>query len=268
MNKNFWKRVSKTKPTKTDTSNLEYFLHDKYDESPLIEIKDLTQKYRTMGNKEKFKVIFENLNFNIYKNDRLALIGGNGVGKTTIVEIISGFKKPTSGKVIKNFSKKKSKISVQFQDLSFPKSLTVKDIIKFVIDLDKNKIPEDEVLKMVDVFELIPIINTKVSKLSWGQQQRLNVILSMINKPSVLFLDEFTTGLDIAIKNNIKKFIIEFCDKNDITLIIISHDIEIMSQMTNRAIILGPNKIWLDAPIKEINKKFGSLTKASDYYIR
>ncbi|MGL4617112.1 MAG: ABC transporter ATP-binding protein, partial [Mycoplasmoidaceae bacterium] len=92
--------------------------------------------------------------------------------------------------------------------------------------------------------------------------------LSLLSKPKLLFLDEFTTGLDIAVKKNIKDFIISFCEKYKITYVMISHDIETMKQMVNRTIVIHDKEIYVDASIEDVNKKFGSIFKMVDQYIK
>ncbi len=235
---------------------------------PLIEVKEIAQIYTK---KKIDTIIFQDLSFDIYEGDRLVIMGANGCGKTTIVEIISGFKNPTKGEVIKNFPEdlpSNKQIGVQFQDLSFPKSLTVYDILKFSAEIDASELIEEEMFEMLEVFQLKDIMNRKVSKLSGGQQQRLNVLLSLITKPRVLFLDEFTTGLDIAVRNNIKDFIMKFCDKYKITLVLISHDIDIMNEMANRVIVIYNKNISIDMSMEQVNKKFGSFHNLVNKYIK
>ena len=110
-------------------------------------------------------------------------------------------------------------------------------------------------------------MNTKISKLSGGQQQRINVFISMIGSPKILFLDEFTTGLDIAIKNKLQNYILNFCEKNKITLVIISHDIDCIEDMVDRIIILANKEIIMDAKVTDIIKEFGSVKNMLKKYI-
>ena len=208
-----------------------------------------TTLFRSYKQHKKENVVFKNINFTIYENDRLALLGSNGAGKTTTVEIIAEFRKYTSGSVIKHFSNDiatSKKIGVQFQDLSFPKNLRVNDIINFSINIDNLSISKEEISEMIHVFQMETLMKKKVSKLSGGQQQRLNVFISLLNKPKLLFLDEFSTGLDIAAKKKIKDFILKFCNENKITLVIISHDIDILSEMAERVVLLKDQKIYIE----------------------
>lgn len=224
------------------------------------------------NSKNKKDFVFENINFDIYENDRLAFLGPNGAGKTTMISILCGYIKQKSGNIKYNFEYKNNpyeKLSVQFQDLQFPSSLTPKDLIEFSlklsnIDYQTNKKEIDEAL---NIFEIDKILNKKMSKLSGGQQQRVNVLISLLGKPKVLFLDEFTTGLDIAIKNRIQNYILNYCERNNIALVIISHDIDCIEEMTNRMIILADKKIMIDANSKELIKEFGSVKNVLKKYI-
>ncbi len=267
MDKNFLQDLNNHVPDRKK-DKLEIVKTYKNKDKPLIEAKNLTQIYTK---KKVETVIFKDLSFDIYKGDRLVIMGANGCGKTTIVEIISGFKLPTSGTVVKNFPDdlpSNKQIGVQFQDLSFPRCLSVFDILKFSTEIDSSEIKDEEMFEMLEVFQLKDIMNRKVSKLSGGQQQRLNVLLSLITKPRVLFLDEFTTGLDIAVRNNIKDFIIKFCDKYDITLVLISHDIDIMNEMANRVIVIYNKNIYIDMSMDQVNKEFGSFHNLVNKYIK
>ena len=95
----------------------------------------------------------------------------------------------------------------------------------------------------------------------------MNVTLALLNKPKILFLDEFTTGLDIAIKNNIQNFIINYCNKNKTSLVLVSHDIDSIDEMTQRVIVLAEQEIKIDLTKKEIVKKFGSIAELLKKYI-
>lgn len=247
----------------------QFIKKEKYNKNPLIVVNNLTQFFKSKNEKN---IIFKNINFEIYENDRLALLGPNGAGKTTLVSILCGFIKQKEGEIKYNFDYKNNpyeKLSIQFQDLQFPSSLTPKDLIEFSLKLANinYKENEEEINQALNIFEIDKILNKKMSKLSGGQQQRVNVLISMLGKPKVLFLDEFTTGLDIAIKNRIQNYILNYCEKNKIALVIISHDIDSIEEMTNRIIILADKKIMIDASAKDLSKEFGSIKNVLKKYI-
>lgn len=235
--------------------------------TPLIVCKNLSHSFKQ---KNINKIIYKNVSFEIYKNERLAFLGPNGSGKSLTVSTIAGIIKPKSGKIDYKYTYKNSpyeKISVQFQDLQFPNSLTPLDLIKFTMKLNGISEDDSELLNALEIFEIDKIKNTKMSKLSGGQQQRVNVFISMLGKPKVLFLDEFTTGLDIAIKYKLQTYILEYCKKYQITLVIVSHDIDCIEEMVDRVIILANQQIYLDANVKDIVDKFGSVKNMLKKYI-
>lgn len=265
--KEFWKKINLDKQIK-DKKELESIINYQSNNNILIEIKDLSKVYKQ--GKKKIKKVFENINLKIYENEIIALIGPNGAGKTTLVEIISQIKKQTSGTIKYHYKSDNGKenIGVKFQDLAFPRGLTVKDFIDFQIMLSKNNISSEFLNEMLNTFQLSEFLNYKVSKLSGGQQQRLNVLITMMNKPKVLFLDEFTTGLDIAIKNEIKNFILKYAKENNITIVLISHDIDIIDQMAQRFVLITNNKIVVDTDKKTIEEKFKTVSNFLFNYIK
>ncbi|MGL4948598.1 MAG: ATP-binding cassette domain-containing protein [Mycoplasma sp.] len=270
MKNKFWKNLKKesTIVNKDLYKGLEIIRSYKTEKQPLIEVENLKQSFKSL---KKEKLIYENLSFNIHNNERVAFLGGNGAGKTITVETICGYRKPASGNIKYNYEYEGSpyeKLSVQFQDLKFPSSLTVKDLIQLVAKITNIKIDEiEEFEKSLEVFELKQNLDVRVNKLSGGQQQRLNVFLSLLNKPKILFLDEFTTGLDIAIKNAIKNFILDYCKKHQITIVLISHDNNIISMMCERIIILANKEIMIDMSKEDVISKFGSVDALLNKYI-
>ncbi len=243
---------------------------DAYPKKALIEVKDMAHYFKT---KKGTKVIYEHVNFEIFENERLAFLGPNGAGKTLTISTLCGVYKPKEGEIKYNFEYHHTpyeRLSVQFQDLQFPSSLTPRDLITFSLKLYGRDIHfenDEEIKRGLDIFGISENLNTKMSKLSGGQQQRVNVFMAMLGKPKVLFLDEFTTGLDIAIKNKIQNYILEFCNKYQITLVIISHDIDCIEDMVDRIIILADKQIIMDAYTKDIIKEYGSVKKMLKQYI-
>lgn len=264
--KNIWKDINKNNSNENVKKEFLKIISYKSNKKVLIEIKNLKKSYKKFGKPEN--LIFDNVSFNIYEDEVLALLGSNGSGKTTIVEIISKIKKPTSGEVILNIDKEyKEPIGVQFQDITFPKSLTVKDLISFQIRMMESQVNQDLLDEMLNAFKLKDLLNFKISKLSGGQQQRLNVLIATLSKPKVLFLDEFTTGLDIAIKNEITNFIINYAKQNKITIVLISHDIDTISSVATRFVLLADKQLVIDADKSTILKKFKSVANFLYEYI-
>lgn len=209
----------------------------------LIEINNLVKKF---GHKEKCKVVLNGVNLTVSKGKNLALLGGNGAGKTTLVETIAGLYKPDGGSIKYLYKYDKTfqeRLGIQFQDSFYPNAITVKEVIDFMIGLYGSKISHDELIAMLNIFGINEYYKKRVSKLSGGQQQRLNALLAIIHKPTVLFLDELSTGLDITIRTNIKRFIKHYAIENGITLILVSHDTDEIAYLADEIAVLKKGKI-------------------------
>ncbi len=261
-----WKKLNEMESNKTNPYQdvVEFIKKDEYNkQTKLIEVINLKHQF-------KKKVIYHNISFEIFGNERLAFLGPNGAGKTLTISTICGIYKPKEGTIKYNFdykTKPYEKISVQFQDLQFPSALSAKDLIDFCLELQEEPESEEDIFEALKVFELDEIVNLPMSKLSGGQQQRVNVFLSMLGKPKVLILDEFTTGLDISIKNKIQNYILEYCNKNQTTLVIISHDVDCIETMVDRIILLADQRILADSYTKDIINEFGSVKNFLKKYI-
>ena len=216
------------------------------------------------------KEILKGVNFTINENEHLIILGSNGAGKTVLVETIAGLIKPTSGKIKYNFDSTdlNQQIGVQFQAIDFPSNLTPHDVIQFNIDLFKIKIEKHELEELIVAFKIDRFINQKCSKLSGGQKQRLNVLLALINKPKVVFLDEFSTGLDFLIKSQIEEFLLSYAQKNNITVVIVSHDVNEIEIFAKKIVVLSQGKIVLSATKEEVIEEFGSIRNLMQKYIK
>ena len=224
-----------------------------------IEVKNLSKEF---GIGDKKKIVLRDVSFDIYENENVALIGGNGAGKTTIVEILAGLNKPTSGTISYLFDYDKSwqdKIGIQFQDSSYPPAITVREVIKFMINIYGTKMNKDEFNALIKIFGIEEYYNKVAHKLSGGQQQRLNVLLALIHKPNIIFLDELSTGLDISIRTRIKNFIKEYAAENQMTIILVSHDMDEIKQLSKKIIFLKQGKIVVNDSVENILKKHDSL---------
>jgi zinc transport system ATP-binding protein len=202
----------------------------------IIEISNISFSYKTED-------VFKNVNLTIHKGDYLGIVGSNGSGKTTLLRIILGLIKPMSGHVklfgenIKEF-KDWSKLGYVPQkvinfDNNFP--LTVLEVVLMgrygKIGLFRNIKKKDydkveEALKNVGMLEYK---NRQIGDLSGGQQQRVFIARALAGNPEILFLDEPTVGVEKDIKNKFYKLLHDLNEKLDLTIVIVTHDIESMS---------------------------------------
>lgn len=219
---------------------------------------------KAVGKGKSRKIILDNVSFDIFQSDWIGIVGGNGAGKTSLVEIISGITKPSKGKVEylyeynKNF---REQIGIQFQSSDFPFALTVKDMIKLAISSRKVKLTKEELNNILEIFGIKGFYHKKANGLSGGQKQRVNILMSVIHKPKLLILDEFSTGLDIASRKQVISIMNSLKKSMDISGLVISHHLGEIEQLCNKVAILEEGKLINIFEVEELVKKYGSVEK-------
>lgn len=181
----------------------------------------------------KDKVIFDNYNFVMNKEETIAIIGPSGCGKSTLLKIINGLETEYSGDVllngvnVNNIPVNKRDIVLMFQDnLLFP-HMTIFENIEF--SLKMKKYPKHEIKKMVEEVARDIHLQDKLNKypreLSGGQQRRVALARAVISKPKLLLLDEPFTGLDKEIKLEIMNLVKIIREKYNTSIIFVTHDL-------------------------------------------
>ena len=199
--------------------------------------------------KKKFgsKNVLKDISFTIKEGDKIALLGCNGAGKSTLFKIIAGQVKSDSG-LIKTQLDFKNDIGMMPQDDLLIKDLTVKELV--LLKAYMNKLRDFEVESMLSKVELLDKKKDIVGDLSGGQQRRLSLLLSLLNNPRLLFLDEPTTGMDLASIDNFW----ELLKDSSCTSIIVTHDFNQIDQFFSRVLILKNGYILADESVAEIHK--------------
>ena len=199
--------------------------------------------------KKKFgsKNVLKDISFTIKEGDKIALLGCNGAGKSTLFKIIAGQVKSDSG-LIKTQLDFKSDIGMMPQDDLLIKDLTVKELV--LLKAYMNKLKSFEVESMLSEVKLSDKKKDLVGDLSGGQQRRLSLLLSLLNNPRLLFLDEPTTGMDLASIDNFWKLLKD----RSCTSVIVTHDFNQIDQFFSRVLILKNGYILADESVAEIHK--------------
>ncbi|WP_052663949.1 ABC transporter ATP-binding protein [Mycoplasmoides alvi] len=233
----------------------------------IIELKNLTKSF---GKFKHSKVVVKDLNLTFYENENVALLGSNGAGKTTTVEMIAGIIQPTSGSIIYKFdyvNTFQEGVGIQFQDSLYPPGIIVADVIKFMINVYNVDLNPLEINQIVEAFGLKKIYKEKVHSLSGGQQQRLNILLALIHKPKIVFLDELSTGLDISVRTEIISFVKRYCEKFNIQIVLVSHNMDEVNEICDRIIIMQKGQIKVDLWTKDVIAKYNSVSDLAKRYI-
>ncbi|QJG66909.1 ABC transporter ATP-binding protein [Mycoplasma phocoenae] len=233
-----------------------------------ITIKNLNKKYR----KFPWQIpahILKDFSLQIYKNDRLAIIGPNGSGKTTLVEIIAGYKSKTSGNIEYSFEYKNSPyecIAIQFQENKFIKKYKVSRIYKELVKYAKSFINEEFTEQLKNILNIDSLMNITYGSLSGGQKQRINLFFSLIYNPKVLILDEFTAGLDIQTKSLVKELLLVYLNQFETSLILVSHDANEVFSLCDRIIFINNGQIT--GEVKDIKTKFNNQEELEKYMLQ
>lgn len=207
----------------------------------VIEIKNINKQI----NKKR---ILNNISFDIFEGDCVALIGPNGAGKTILMNCLLGNKFIDSGSIkINNLqptnNKLKKSVNVLPQENVVPQKLKVKELIDFVKKLYKDHLSDEEIDNLLRFDNKLK--ETFASKLSGGQRRLLSFVLSLIGKPSILFLDEPTAGMDTSTR--IRFWEIVNTLKNDgLTIIYSSHYIEEVEHTADRILVLNKGELIRD----------------------
>lgn len=210
----------------------------------------------------------KDVSFQIKKGEIVGYIGPNGAGKSTTIKILSGILTPDSGTCTiggltpwKTREEYVSKIGVVFGQRSqlwwdIP-AIDTFDLLKDIYKLKDEEYEEtkNNLVKLLDIEEIIKI---PVRQLSLGQRMRCEIAASLLHKPSILFLDEPTIGLDAISKKVVRDFIKKINKEQKTTVILTTHDMSDIEALAKRIILIGKGKILYDGTLKKLKEKYGN----------
>ena len=239
----------------------------------LIEFENLSLSY---GN----RLILDNINFKINESEIFGMLGPNGVGKSTIFNLITGLIAPQTGKIKINgeiindypiyLRTKKYKIGYVPQYGGFFEDLSLLDNLKAIAEIviDNRNLMKNKIDYMITKFELENVKDIKAKYLSGGQKKKLVIALALLGDPKVLLLDECFAALDILTIKMIQEIIVNLQQENQITICICDHQARDLLACVDVAMILSNCKVIAqDTPsnlVKDINAQnayFGSSFK-------
>lgn len=220
----------------------------------VIEVRNLTKSYGT-------KLVLDNLSFELSENEAVGILGANGAGKTTLLETIEGLRRVDSGEIkilgediTKNSKKIQWQIGIQLQRTSLFENLSVAETISLYANLYERNEKVEILLEELDLLEQKDIY---VQNLSGGQFQRLKLCLALINNPTILFLDEPTTGLDPSARSLIWDKVTDLKNKGT-AIVLTTHYMEEAQAICGRIIILHQGKIIANDTPQNLLKKLDS----------
>jgi ABC-2 type transport system ATP-binding protein len=216
------------------------------------------------------KIIAVNdISFHVPKGEILGFIGPNGAGKSTVIKMLTGILTPTSGKCTINGKNptvnRKSyvkEIGVVFgQRTQLWWDLPLRETYGVLKEI--YEVPEEKYHKRMaflnEVLDLESFITSPVRTLSLGQRMRADIAASLLHSPKVLFLDEPTIGLDVVVKDNIRKAIEYINEKENTTVVLTTHDLADIELLSKRIVMIDKGSNVFDGKISELKSKYGQI---------
>ena len=224
----------------------------------IICVRNLRKSYVTAGEKTE---VLHGIDFDIYENEFVVILGASGTGKTTLLNILGGLDSADSGEVIVDGTQiaemspkklnqyRRKQVGFIFQFYSLFPYLTVEENLNYVAKLVKNPASTEECLKKVGMYEKR---RSFPSQLSSGQQQRVAIARALVKNPSIILADEPTGALDLKTSKDVLVAMEEITSQKSGTILLITHNPEIAS-IADKVIVMSQGNI--EKIIENDNKK-------------
>ena len=202
----------------------------------LYKLKNINLNYLLNGNNIK---ILKNINFEIKKNESVAIIGESGSGKTSLLMLMSGLENPTNGSIVfdgedlseisdkRRTEIRKKKIGLIFQQFFLIPNYTALENVMFPMQINKIKNEKEKAISILEDFGLIHRKNNLPSELSGGEQQRVAIARAISFEPDIVLADEPTGNLDRRNTKIVSDLLLEYSRKRKICLILVTHNMKI-----------------------------------------
>ncbi len=215
---------------------------------PSVSVRNLTKSF---GNRK----VVDDLCFDVRKGEVFALLGHNGAGKSTTIDLILGLKSPDAGSArilgidaAKNRKQVFARVGVQLQSTQYQPNITVEEACIEYASLYTAPADYPQLLKQ---FGLDGLRRSFVSKLSGGERQKLSVVLALIGRPEIVFLDELTTGLDVVARREVWRTLKQL-KRQGLTIFLTTHYMEEAEALCDRVCIIKSGKKVAEGTIDEV----------------
>ena len=216
------------------------------------------------------KKAVDDISFEINDGEIVGYIGANGAGKSTTIKMMTGILTPSSGRIIvvgvipyENREKNAKNIGVVFgQKTQLWWDLPVSETFPLLKDIYgvSDEDYEERMNYFKEILGLDEFFLSPVRTLSLGQRMRADLAAALIHNPKIIYLDEPTIGLDVVVKENVRKAIKDINEKYGTTIILTTHDLNDIEELCNRIIIIDSGKKIYDGELEGVKEQFGYLT--------
>ncbi len=248
----------------------------------VIKLTDISKEFKVLNRREglmgSFKDIFsrdykivhavDKISLSVKQGEIVGFLGPNGAGKSTTIKMMTGVLEPSGGELLvngripyKNRTKNSQEIGVVFgQRSQLWWSLPLIESFKLLKDI--YQIPQKEYDEMMELYASLvnieDLLHKPVRQMSLGQRTLSDILAAFLHNPKIVFLDEPTIGLDVAMKSKIRELIKELNKQRNTTVILTTHDMGDVDALCERIIIIDKGKMLYDNDIKHLRTFFGA----------
>jgi ABC-2 type transport system ATP-binding protein len=246
----------------------------------IIEVESLAKTFRTrersagllssfhsfVAPRYREREAVKHISFALEPGEVLAFIGPNGAGKSSTIKMLTGILFPSSGTAqVLGFVpwRQRRKLAFHIACVYGQKSQLwyhlppqdTFDLLARIYELDTSEYHKRRAF-LVDAFDIAEYMRTPSRKLSLGERMRCELAAALLHKPSVIFLDEPTIGLDVIAKQRVRELIAQLNTEEGVTVFLTSHDAGDIEQVCRRAIVINHGEIILDAPVGKLKRDY------------
>lgn len=244
----------------------------------MIDVKGLGKDYQIrvqegnvlrqiFGRKYERKVAVDSIDFRIDEGEIVGFIGPNGAGKSTTIKMLTGILQPDRGSVTinginpgENRIDNTLNIGVVFgQRTQLWWDIPLKDtlhLMKYMYHIPED-IYQENLALYSEILGLKEFINLPVRQLSLGQRMRADIACAILHNPKILYLDEPTIGLDIFVKEAVRKFVREINEQKRTTVLLTTHDMTDIEKLCSRVMVIDKGRIIYEGALEQLKSKYG-----------
>ncbi|MCK8488252.1 energy-coupling factor ABC transporter ATP-binding protein [Paenibacillus sp. MBLB2552] len=226
--------------------------------NPVIQFNGASLNYRTIRKAER--TVLYGIDLTLYEDERIALIGNNGAGKSSLLKLIAGIAKPSDGSVaVLQQDTRSISIEQLSRDVAFvfqnPEDMFIEDSVRKEIAycLKRRGYPDadDTLQRMLHSFRLEPLQDRDARLLSGGQQRRVSLAIGAAIRPAIMLLDEPTANLDLATREELLRTLEEL-NQHVRTVLIATHDMQLVHRWATRVIVMHDGRVLADGTAAQV----------------